>query len=245
MSTAPVVVLCRPQLGENVGTAARAMLNFGLTDMRLAGPAFGWPNGKAVVAASGATDVLNGLEVYPDLRAATADLHHLFATSARPREFTKPVLTPEAAAAEARRLTASGHRVAFVFGPERTGLTNDELLLADAIVTIPTNPDFASLNLAQAVLLCSYAWLNAEAVPPVDPGDRREPATKAEVAGLIEHLVRELDQVDFFRSADRRMSMVGAISLLFERRQLARAEVHLLRGIVKDLVGGRRARTLG
>jgi tRNA/rRNA methyltransferase len=245
---APVVILVRPQMGENVGAAARAMLNFGLTELRLVSPSCGWPNAKAVVAASGAAEVLNGTRVFDGLNEALADLHHTFASSARLRGLDKDVAGPDEAAREARRLAAAGRRVGLVFGPERTGLTNDELLLADAIVSIPVDPGHTSLNLAQAVLLCAYEWLRSGLGPAAAdvagdaPGDVREPATKAEVAGLVDHLVRELDAVDFFRSADRRGSMVHAITVLFERRRLARPEIHLLRGIVKDLSGGRRAR---
>lgn len=245
--TAPVVILCRPQMGENVGAAARAMLNFGLTELRLVAPTCGWPNAKAVVAASGAAEVLNGVRVFDRLTDALADLHHTFASTARPRGLDKDVAGPDEAAREAHRLTAAGRRVGLMFGPERTGLTNDELLLADAIVSIPVNPGHASLNLAQAVLLCAYEWrraalAGADCADEAAPDDAREPATKAEVAGLVEHLVRELDAVDFFRSADRRGSLIRAITVLFERRRLARPEVDLLRGIVKELSGGRRAR---
>lgn len=242
---APVVVLCRPQMGENVGTAARAMLNFGLTELRLVAPECGWPNAKAVVASSGAYPVLNGVRAFPTVRAALDDVHHAFATTARPRGMAKPVIDAEAAAREAKGFAAGGRRVAFLFGAERAGLENDELLLADAIVRFPVNPEFASLNLAQAVLLIAYEWFKVGEAPTTAavPDRRREPATKAEVAGLVEHLVRELDAVDFFRSADRRGSMVEAITVLMERRLLTRPEVSLLRGIVKDLAGGRRART--
>jgi tRNA/rRNA methyltransferase len=244
----PVVILCRPQMGENVGAAARAMLNFGLSELRLVSPSCGWPNAKAVVAASGAAEVLNGTRIFDSLNGALADLHHTFAATARPRGLDKDVTGPDEAAREARRLAAAGRRVGLVFGPERTGLTNDELLLADSIVSIPVNPGHASLNLAQAVLLCAYEWLRAGLAPGVDGAGEaplesgREPATKSEVAGLVEHLVRELDEVDFFRSPDRRGSLVHAITVMLERRRLARPEVHLLRGIVKDLSGGRRAR---
>jgi tRNA/rRNA methyltransferase len=245
---APVVVLCRPQMGENIGTTARAMLNFGLTELRLVRPDCGWPSAKAVAAASGAVAVLNGVRVYDALTDALADLHHTLATTARPRELRKDVVAPEEAVRRARGHLAAGRRTGLLFGPERTGLTNEELLLADAVVSIPVNPAFASLNLAQAVLLCAYEWhrsgLEAGAAGPATPGTA-EPATKAEVAGLVDHLVRELDAVDFFRSPDRRGSLVHAITVLLERRQLTRPEVHLLRGIVKDLSGGRKARQQG
>lgn len=244
MSAAPVVILCRPQIGENVGATARAMANFGLRDLRLVRPECGWPNAKAVAAASGAMGVLNDIERFDALTPALADLHHIFATTARPRELRKDVLTAEQAAARARALIADGRRVGLIFGPERTGLTNEELLLADAVVSIPTSPRFASLNLGQAVLVCAYEWHRSGrgqqgAEPAPESG---EVATKAEVAGLVEHLVRELDEVDFFRSPDRRLSLIHAITVLLERRALTRPEVHLLRGIIKDLSGGRRAR---
>jgi tRNA/rRNA methyltransferase len=242
--TRPIVILCRPQIGENVGAAARAMLNFGLTELRLVRPDFGWPSGKAVAAASGAAEVMNGVVVAASLEAAMGDVQHMFATTARTRELRKPVLTPEAAAGEIAGLCAEGRRVALLFGPERTGLTNEEAALADALVTIPTNPRFSSLNLAQAVLVLAYECFKARERPPSIrhplPGTR--PASKAEVQGLIDHLVRELDAVDFFRTPDRRQSLVLAITQLFERRALATHEVDLLRGIVKDLVGGRKAR---
>jgi tRNA/rRNA methyltransferase len=246
---APVVILCRTQMGENIGTAARAMLNFGLTELRLVAPQCGWPNAKAVVAASGAVEVLNRLELFSDLVAATADLHHTFATTARPRELTKPVRDGEAAAAEALALIGEGRRVGLVFGPERTGLTNDELLLADALVAFPVNPAFASLNLAQAVLLMGYAWFRqatqGEVTATAVLADAAAPATKAEIAGLVDHLVRELDAVDFFRADERRASLIRAIAVMIERRHWTTPEVHLMRGVIKDLVGGRRARQKG
>jgi tRNA/rRNA methyltransferase len=244
---APVVILCRTQMGENVGTAARAMLNFGLTELRLVAPSCGWPNAKAVVAASGAVEVLNRAELFSDLAAATADLHHTLATTARPRELAKPVRDAEQAAAVAASLLRDGRRVGVVFGPERTGLTNDELLLADALVSFPVNPAFASLNLAQAVLLFGYAWFRqpgpatAEAAAGA-PARDEAPATKAELTGLLDHLVRELDAVDFFRAEERRASLIRAIAVMLERRRWTTAEVHLMRGMVKDLTGGRRSR---
>lgn len=239
---APVVVLCRTQMGENIGTAARAMLNFGLTELRLVAPQCGWPNAKAVVAASGAVAVLNGVRLFPDLAAATADLHHTLATTARAREMAKPVLEPEVAAARAAELRGEGRAVGIVFGPERTGLTNDELLLADALVSYPVNPEFASLNLAQAVLLFGYAWFRRTAPERPAIAAAAAPATKAEVQGLVDHLVRELDQVSFFRAEERRASLIRAIAVMLERRQWSASEVHLMRGIIKDLVGGRKAR---
>lgn len=243
-AAAPVVILSRPQMGENIGTTARAMLNFGLTELRLVDPRCGWPNAKAVNAASGAVEVLNRLTVFPVLRDAIADLHHVYATSARGRDLRKPVVTGEQAAIETHRLMSAERKVGFVFGPERTGLENDELLLADAIVTIPLNPAFSSLNLAQAVLLMGYEWFRLGSDAPAIRGEPADDllATKADLAGLLDHLLGELEAVDFFKSADRRASLGRTIQVMFERRQLTLPEVHLLRGIVKELAGGRPAR---
>jgi tRNA/rRNA methyltransferase len=240
---APVVVLVRPQLGENVGTAARAMLNFGLKDLRLVQPQCGWPNVKAVQAASGATEVLNRLRLFDRVGDAAADLHRLYATTARARDLPKPVVSAARAAQEARAALAAGERVGILFGPERTGLANDDLVYADAVVSIPVNPDFVSLNLAQAVLLIAYEWFQAGG----GVADRREaapagaPATKGELDHLLEHLIAELDAVNFFRSADRRESMSRALRLIFARADLRTPDVHLLRGVIKDLARGGRS----
>ena len=169
LAAGPAIVLVAPQMGENIGAAARAMLNFGLTDLRLVRPRDGWPNIKAVSAAVGATDVLDHVRVHPDLAAAIADRRYVLATTARPRDFVKPVLTLRHAAQALRAAEGVGTPTAVVFGPERTGLENDEAVLADALVIIPTNPDFASINLAQTVLLVAYEWLQAA---DTTPGER-------------------------------------------------------------------------
>ena len=245
----PVVILVRPQLGENVGTAARAMLNFGLTELRLVRPQCGWPNVKALQAASGATEVLNRLLVFDRVEDAARDLHRLYATTARLRDLPKPVVTAAQAARKARAALAGGERVGILFGPERTGLANDELIYADALVSVPVNPDFFSLNLAQAVLLVAYEWFQSAAVVPARqesvPAGR--PATKAELDQLLGHLIAELGAVDFFRTAARRTSMSRALKLIFARAELREPDVHLLRGVIKELArGGRRsARTAG
>ncbi len=235
----PAIILFGPQLGENVGQVARAMLNFGLGDLRLVRPRFGWPNAKAVAAAAGAHRVLNEMRICEGLEEAARDLHHLFATTARARELEKPVMTAEAAAALARRLHGEGRRVGVLFGPERSGLSNAELALADAIVSIPLNPDFSSLNLAQAVLLCAYEWFKtADHTPPVR-GETAAgpPATKAELAAFLDFLVAELDRTGFFRSPTRRRSLIQTIRVMFERRRPTRPELNLLYGIVKQLAG--------
>lgn len=241
---APAVILVRPQLGENVGTAARAMLNFGLTDLRLVRPKCGWPNAKALQAASGATDVLNRLRVFDRVEDAASDLHRLYATTARPRDLPKQVVTAAQAAREARAALQAGERVGMLFGPERTGLSNDDLIYADAVVSIPVNPDFFSLNLAQAVLLLAYEWFRSALEVPegqaTEPAGR--PATKGELDQLLAHLIAELDAVNFFRTTDRRASMSRALRLIFARAGLHEPDVHLLRGVIKELArGGRRS----
>jgi tRNA/rRNA methyltransferase len=239
----PVVILVRPQMGENVGTTARAMLNFGLTELRLVDPPCGWPNAKAVNAASGASAVLNGLTIHPTTADAVADLNRVLATTARPRDLTIEVLTAEEAAYDMRRQLGRGERVGILFGPERTGLENDDIALADAILTVPLNPGFSSLNLAQAVLLVAYEWFKqGDGTPPrIEPGaDDFAPATKGEVQGLVDHIVAELEGTAFFRSEDRRAKRIEELRLLFERRQLRSVEVQTLRGLVKGLTQERR-----
>jgi tRNA/rRNA methyltransferase len=239
----PAIILVSPQLGENVGATARAMLNFGLTDLRLVAPQCGWPNARALQAASGATAVLNRVSVFDRVHDAASDLQRLYATTARPRDLPKPVITAAQAAREARTALQKGEGIGILFGPERTGLSNADLIYADAVVSIPVNPDFFSLNLAQAVLLVAYEWFKSR----VDVPERREvepagrPATKSELDQLLDHLIAELDAVDFFRTADRRASMSRALQLIFARAGLREPDVHLLRGVVKELArGGRR-----
>jgi tRNA/rRNA methyltransferase len=237
----PVIILVGAQLGENIGTAARAMQNFGLTDLRLVRPRCGWPNVKALNAASGATEVLNRVRLFDRVEEGCADLHRLYATTARTRDLAKPVVTAGQAAVEARAALARGEAVGILFGPERTGLSNDELILADAVLRVPVNPQFFSLNLAQAVLLVAYEWFRSAAPAPerqeVEPAGR--PATKGELDQLLEHLVSELDAVDFFRTPDRRQSMARALRLIFARAGLHEPDVHLLRGVIKQLARGR------
>lgn len=243
-SDKPVVVLVRPQLGENVGTVARAMLNFGLTELRLVAPQFGWPNAKAVNACSGAFAPLNGVRLFDSTKDAVADLNAVFATTARGRGLAKPVLTARGAASEMRTRAAEGRRVGLLFGPERTGLETDELLLAEALVTVPLDPGFTSLNLAQAVLLLGYEWRMAADRTP----DRRmphdgRPANQAELDGLVGHLVTELDRADFFKAEDRRVSLSKMLRATFARAGLLEPEIHLLRGVVKALANSREERS--
>jgi tRNA/rRNA methyltransferase len=219
------------------------MLNFGLTDLRLVAPQCGWPNARALQAASGATAVLNRLSVFDRVEDAASDLRRLYATTARPRDLPKPVITAAQAAREARTALQKGEGIGILFGPERTGLSNADLIYADAVVSIPVNPDFFSLNLAQAVLLVAYEWFRSGVAIPeprqIEPAG--PPASKGELDQLLEHLIAELDAVDFFRTADRRASMSRALRLIFARAGLRQPDVHLLRGVIKELArGGRR-----
>ena len=242
---APAIVLCRPQLGENVGTAARAMLNFGLSDMRLVQPRFGWPNAKAVASSSGAHDILNHMQVHETVGETLGDIHHLYATTARPREMVKPVIDARKAAHMARQQMEAGRKVAYLFGAERSGLTNEEIALADAIVTVPLNPDFSSLNLAQAVLLCGYEWHLATGIEaPTVLLDEDPPATKHDLEGLMQHLLDELDHSGFFKSDQRRESLALVITLMLERRSMTQPEVFLLRGMIRSLTGRRQHQSI-
>jgi tRNA/rRNA methyltransferase len=235
----PAVVLVAPQLGENIGSAARAMLNCCLGDLRLVRPREGWPNDYAVKAASGADAVLNGVRLYGSTRDAIADLNRVYATTARPRDLVKRVIGPRAAAAEMRAAVARGERVGVLFGAERMGLHNDDVTLADTIVEVPLNPAFSSLNLAQAVLLVCYEWLQAGGVAaPRDglmPTGVSRPATRAEVVGLYEHLESELDACGFLKPPEKRPAMVRNIRNIFQRAGLTDQEVRTLRGIVTGL----------
>ncbi len=237
----PAIVLVRPQLGENIGTAARAMMNFGLTDLRLVAPRDGWPNVKAVNAAAGATGVLDNLRLFDTTAQAVADLRGVYATTVRPRYMLKPQLTPRRAAAEMRRRSDAGEPCGVLFGRERSGLDNDDVALADAILTVPINPAYGSLNLAQAVLLVGYEWFQADADTPEEvlPQGRTRPATRAELENFFGHLERELDACGFLRNAQKRPTMVRNIRNLFLRAGLFEQEVQTLHGIVSELVGRR------
>jgi tRNA/rRNA methyltransferase len=241
---APAVLLIEPQLPENIGATARAMMNCGLTALRLVRPREAWPNERAREVSSGAYEAIDKAQVYPSARAAMADLTRVYATSARHRQMIKTVMTPREAAAEMRALIARGERVGVMFGPERAGLENDELSLADAVIRVPLNPDFTSLNLAQAVLLIGYEWYQAgDATPPrelVVNGTR--PAEKEELLNFFDHLERELDASGFLRNAEKRPGMVRNIRNLFQRASLTRQEIRTLHGIVKELSSKRENR---
>jgi tRNA/rRNA methyltransferase len=235
----PVVVLVGTQLGENIGTAIRAMANFGLKELRLVSPREPWPNERGLAAASGADAVIGSITVYDDLPAAIADCGAVYATTARPREMVKPVLGPDEAAARTVASAAGGVRTAILFGRERTGLVNDEIALAEAILTLPVDPAFASLNLAQAVLIVGYAWRRAvvEGDLPFITEEASRPANKAEMIALFEHVERALEPTGYFRSADKRPTMVRNLRGILQKAPFTEQEVRTLRGVFAALEG--------
>ncbi len=234
----PAVILVRPQLSENIGTTARAMMNCALTDLRLVAPREDWLSERAIAASSGADAILHAARVFETTEAAIADLHRVYATTGRNRFMVKPVATPNHAAKEMREHVASGLNCGVLFGPERTGLENDDVALADTVITVPLNPEHCSLNLAQGVLIIGYEWFQAgdPAEPKAMTKGAAPPATKDELVGLFAHLERELDECGFFRVTEKRPSMVRNIRNMFERADLTLQEVRTLHGIVHELV---------
>lgn len=226
----PVIVLVRPQLGENIGKAARAMLNFGLTDMRLVAPRDGWPNPSAGPAASGADLVLERAEVFDTVADATADCAHVYATTVRKRGVTKPVITPENAATAIR---AEHGRSAILFGPERSGLETDDVALARTIITAPVNPEFGSLNLAQAVILISYEWSKGEALAMPPLTDLDPPAPQEELEGLIAQFTTLLEEAHYFFPPERAPVTRRTIRSLLTKPQWTAQEVRTLRGAIR------------
>ncbi len=232
----PVFVLVAPQMGENIGAAARAMWNFGLDAMRLVAPRDGWPNPKAEAMASGAGRVLDRTRLTATTAEACADLTYVFATTARDRAMTKLVLTPEQAMAEARAMTAAGERVGVLFGPERAGLETADVVRANAVVSVPVNPAYGSLNLAQCVLLLAYEWRRAGGTVAADYRlDGGRMATGEAVDRFVENLVERLEMVGFFYPDAKRASMVANLDNLFRRAPLTDADVRTLHGVVRAL----------
>jgi tRNA/rRNA methyltransferase len=243
----PAIILVEPQLGENIGTAARAMANCGLGDLRLVRPRDGWPSAKAVAAASGADAVLDKVRLFPSVAAAIGDLVHVYAATARDRYMVKRELTPRRAAAEMRGFLDAGEACGVLFGPERTGLVNDHIALADTVLTVPLNPAFSSLNLAQAVLLIGYEWFTARTEPPAEilhTGHSR-PATKAELLRFFDHFEEALDHSGFLRNPDKRPSMTRNLRNLFQRAGCTEQELRTLHGVITAFVGPRERKKTG
>lgn len=234
----PAVVLVEPQLGENIGMVARAMANFGLAELRLVNPRDGWPNEKARSAASKADHVIDGTKVYETLEEAIGDLNFVYATTARERYGFKPVRSPVVAAETLRAKFQAGEKTGILFGRERWGLTNEEVALADEIVTFPVNPAFASLNIAQAVLLMSYEWmksgmedLSETLFQPVE----QRPSTKEQVFGLFEHLEEALDARNYFHPPAKKPKMIDNLRAVISRRDFTEQEISVFRGVINSL----------
>ena len=238
----PAIILIEPQLGQNIGKAARAMLNCGLHDLRLVAPRDGWPSEPARANASGADVVIDNARVFDAPEEAIADLHRVFVTTARPRDAVKPVFTPRGLAPELHALAAGNEKTGVMFGPERTGVRNTHIALSDAVVTVPLNPGFSSLNLAQAVLLIGYEWwARADDTPGAELAlGASRPADKADLERMFDHLESALDAAGYFRSPDKKPTMLRNIRNMFHRAALTRQEVQSLRGIIKALTRDKR-----
>ena len=231
-SQAPIIILVRPQLGENIGKAARAMLNFGLTELRLVAPRDGWPNPSAGPAASGADIVLEQARIFDSIAEATADCAHVYATTVRKRGLVKPVVTPEEAA---RAIHAEPGRSAILFGPERAGLETDDVAIARTILTVPINPDFGSLNLAQAVILVAYEWSKGVKLASPPATDLDPPAPQADLDGLIDHLEGMLDPAGYFYPPDRVPATRRTLRSVLTKPAWNAQEVRTLRGVLSAL----------
>ncbi|VIO69642.1 tRNA (cytidine/uridine-2'-O-)-methyltransferase TrmJ [Bradyrhizobium ivorense] len=243
----PVVILVEPQLGENIGMAARAMGNFALTRMRIVNPRDGWPNIAAQRAAAGADHIIGSVELFDTVEQAIADLTLVFATTARAHDQAKPVVGPEAAAGEIVGHVASGGGAGILFGRERAGLTNEEVALANRIITFPVNPGFASLNLAQAVLLMGYEWfkLSTSGALPFAMPERSEPASQHQMQAFFDNLVAELDKVEFLRPAEKRDTMLVNLRNIFTRMDPTKQDMHTLHGVVMAIAEGRKGPAKG
>ena len=232
----PVIVLVRPQLGENIGKAARAMLNFGLAEMRLVTPRDGWPNPSAGPAASGADVVLEQARVFDSVAEAVADCAHVYATTVRKRGVTKPVITPEAAG---RAIHGAPGRSAILFGPERSGLETDDVALARTIITVPINPEFGSLNLAQAVILVAYEWSKGMALASPPETELDPPAPQDHLEGMLAQLSGMLEQTGYFHLPDREPTVRRTLRTLLTKPGWSEQEVRTFRGILSALAGKR------
>jgi tRNA/rRNA methyltransferase len=238
----PAIILSEPQLGENIGACARAMANFGLADLRLVKPRDGWPNQKAQAMAVGAAPLIASARIYDSVAAAIGELRLVYAFTARDRSMAKPVLTPIEGACRLRQAALAGIATGALFGNERAGLSNDEVALADCVITIPTNPGFSSVNLGQAVLLFGYEWFKtADMTPPehIDHG-AAAPAPRQELLRLFEHLEQELERSGFLFPPGNRPGMIRNLRSILHRAQLTDQEVRTLRGVIVALTKGKR-----
>jgi tRNA/rRNA methyltransferase len=235
---APAIILVEPQLGENIGMVARAMANFGLGELRLVNPRDGWPNEKAVAAASRADHVVEAAALYATLDEAVADLNYVLATTARERDGFKPVLGPVDATGKLRQRSVTAQKTGILFGRERFGLYNEEIARADAIVTFPVSPDYASLNIAQAVLLMAYEWMKSGLDSPSQTafeGPEFPPAERHQLQGLIDHLDAALSARGYFRPLSKKPKMLDNLQAVLTRPGFTEPEIRVLRGIVSSL----------
>lgn len=236
---APVIILVRPQLGENIGMVARAMANFGLEKLRIVNPRDGWPNEDAVAASAGADMLLQFARIFSTVPEAIADLRHVFATTIRERGLVKPVVTADEAS-EMFAAWSDDDPAGILFGPERSGLDNDDVTLADTVLTIPVSPDFPSLNLAQAVGIIGYACFDRESEHAAKPGrlakpSLHTPATKAELHLLYDHLEAELEKREYFNPPEKRPTAIQNLRNLLQRAEFSETDVRALRGIIASL----------
>jgi tRNA/rRNA methyltransferase len=236
LSEQPVIILVRPQLGENIGKAARAMLNFGLTDLRLVSPRDGWPNPSAGPAASGADVVLERTQVFASTAEAIGDCSTVFAATVRRRELMTPVVGPEQMA---RTIREEAGRAAILFGPERSGLETEDVALADAIVTIPINPEFGSINLAQAVILLAYEWSKAESLAQPTLRELEPVAPHEELDGLLGQLGESLEAAGYFKPPERTAVTKNTLRTIFTKARWTTREIRAVRGVVRILANPR------
>jgi tRNA/rRNA methyltransferase len=223
----PIFVLVKPQMGENIGATARAMHNFGIKELRIVAPRDGWPNPKALDMAANAKEITEKAEIFDDLESAIADCQYVLATSARRRDINKPGYAPEQATQQQKGKTA------ILFGPERSGLTNEDVALADALIHIPVSPDNPSLNIAQAAVIIAYNWFQAEVIENIE--EMQDLADKEALHGMFDHLEQSLDKSGFFKTNELKSTMWRNIRAMFQRAELSPQEVQTLRGIISAL----------
>ena len=232
----PVIILARPQLGANIGACARAMRNFGLSELRLVSPRDGWPNAQAEATAAGASDILKNAKIYKDLNTATRDLHYSFATTARPRSISKTLYTPRSAAHKAYTCSTASQEIGFIFGCEANGLSAEEIDFSSALLSIPTHPDYASINISQAVLLVAYEFFLAGQTATIgETISYPEPAPQATIDNLVTQLIPMLEKSAFLGVPERKIRVLRNIRAMFMRGSFTKEEVSMLHGMLKAL----------
>lgn len=239
MIKTPAIILVHPQMGENIGACARAMLNCGLTDLRLVKPRDGWPNAAAVANSSGALELMPDVQIFDTTAEALADCHMVYATTARSRDMIKPVMTAKSAATHMVQRESNGQKIGLMFGAERTGLENEDVALANAIVTVPLNPAFSSLNLAQGVLLLAYEWSQLQYEMPdcVLPTGKTDIAPHNVIDVFLNRLINELDAHRFFRDEEMKPAMIKNLKNMFVRAEMTEQEIRTFHGIISALIG--------